>query len=406
MEEKMNSNHRIRTIASAIIVIALAGSLAACRGSSDAPTSTGKAPSSYTVTVGTDLSSAFSSACCGIPIANGFKTYMDALNAKGGVNGKTKVNVQSLDDQADVTTGLANFQQTLSSNSLGYFLTSASTVLTPIAAQATKDGIATSSIGGYMGGIGVYPYVYNSLPNSPSYVSTVTKFASSKVSSVSGSGIDYLSYDSTLTETFQKDMNSKLTADGWKLGYNQLVPSTASDFSVAAGSMAADHPKVIITDLLEGQLPTFVSQVRSHGVTVPIVNFSSNIDDATLAKINDPNLYLVEFTAPTSDTTNKAIKQMQAQATTAGLTQGDSNAFFVTGYVQAEIVAAALKKCSPDCSRTTFNTALNNTTVPGNGLMAGNPGFSPTSHVMAKKLVIVKYDSSKSLPVFVKGFGL
>ncbi|HEX4442090.1 MAG TPA: ABC transporter substrate-binding protein [Galbitalea sp.] len=401
----MITKHKIRMVAAAAIAIALAGSLAACRGS-DNTTSTGKAPSSYTVTVGTDLSSAFSSACCGIPIANGFKTYMDTLNDKGGVNGKTKVNVVSLDDQADVTTGLANFQQALSSNTLGYFLTSASTVLTPIAAQATKAGIATSSIGGYMGGVGVYPYVYNSLPNSASYVSTVTKFAAAQVSSASGSGIDFLAYDSTLVETFQKDMTSKLNSDGWKVGYNQLVPSSATDFSVAAGSMAADHPKVIITDLLEGQLPTFVQQIRSHGVTVPIVNFSSNIDDATVAKINDPNLYLVEFTAPTSDTSNKAIATMQAQAQKAGLTTGDSNAFFVTGYVQAEIVAAALKKCAPDCTRKTFNAAMNTTTVPGNGLMAGNPGFSPTNHVMVKKLIVVKYDSSKQLPVTVSGFGL
>jgi ABC-type branched-subunit amino acid transport system substrate-binding protein len=402
----MITKSRIRGIAVAITVLALAGSLAACRGSSDSgSSSSGKAPSSYTVTVGTDLSSAFSSACCGIPIANGFKSEIDAVNAKGGVKG-TKITVQSLDDQANVSTGIANYQQTLGTNSLGYFLTSASTVLTPIAARATKDGIATSSIGGYNGGIGVYPYVYNSLPNSPSYVSTVSKFAASQVSTVAGSGIAFFAYDSTLTETFQKDMTKKLSSDGWKVGYNQLVPSTASDFSVAAGSIANQKPKVIVADLLEGQLPTFVTQLRSRGVTAPIVNFSSNIDDATLAKIDDPNLYLVEFTAPTSDTSNKSITAMQADATKAGLTQGDDNAFFVTGYVQAKIVVAALGKCWPNCTRKSFNSAMNNTTVPGDGLMAGNPGFSPTNHVMVKKLVIVKYDDSKKLPTFVSGFGL
>lgn len=384
-----------------------AGGLAGCRSASSAGTSSGGSQQSkqLTITIGTDLSSAFSSACCGIPIANGFASYINATNASGGVNG-TKINLQKLDDRADVTTGLANFQQALSSDTLGYFLTSASTVLTPIAARATTSKIVTSSIGGYKGGIGVYPYVYNSLPNADAYVETVTKFAATQVSKVAGSKVAYFTYDSTLTEAFQKAITGKFTSDGWTVAYNQLVPSSASDFSVAAGNIASAKPSVVVVDLLEGQLPTFVSQLRARGVTAPIVNFSSNIQDSTLAKINDPKLYLTEFTAPASDTSNPSIAKMQSDAQAAGLTQGDQNPFFVTGYVQAEIVVAALKKCAPNCTRDSFNTALESTTVPGNGLMAGDPGFSPTDHVMVKKLVVVKLDPSTKRPAFMPGYGL
>jgi branched-chain amino acid transport system substrate-binding protein len=396
---------RRRLAATAIVAAALIMTTSACSFRSDSSSSGSNKPDHYTVTVGTDLSSAFSSACCGIPIANGFKTYLDATNAKGGIDG-SKINVQSLDDRADVTTGLANYQQTLSSDSLGYFLTSASTVLTPIAARATKDGIATSSIGGYQGGVGVYPYVYNSLPNAKSYVDTVTQFARTRVPSVNGAKAAFFAYDSTLTETFQKSMAAKLSGDGWQLAYNQLVPSTASDFSVAAGNIAGAGPSVVIVDLLEGQLPTFITQLRARGVTAPVINFSSNIQDSTLAKIDDPKLYLAEFTAPASNTGNKAIAQLQQQAKAANLTQGDENPFFVTGYVQAEVVVAAMKKCAPDCTRTSFNKALGNTTVPGNGLMAGNPGFSQQDHVMVKKLVMVRYDSATKLPVLLPGYGL
>lgn len=393
---------RLRLAATALLAVALAMTMAACRSPRAGSGSSG---GHFTVTVGTDLSSAFSSACCGIPIANGFKTYIDAVNGKGGVDG-AKITVQSLDDRADVTTGLANYQQALGSDSLGYFLTSASTVLTPIAARATKDGIATSSIGGYKGGVGVYPYVYNSLPNATSYVDTVTRFAATKVSSVTGSKAAFFAYDSTLTENFQKSMASKLSSDGWQVAYNQLVPSSASDFSVAAGAIADAKPNVVIVDLLEGQLPTFINQLRGRGVTAPVINFSSNIQDSTVAKIADPDLYLAEFTAPASDAGNKAIARMRQQAKAANLTQGDQNAFFVTGYVQAEIVVAALKKCAPDCTRKSFNTALGNTTVPGNGLMAGDPGFSPKDHVMVKKLVMVAYDAKSKRPMLLPGYGL
>jgi branched-chain amino acid transport system substrate-binding protein len=395
-----------RYVAVVAAALAVVGGLASCRsGSSSDSASSGSTPKQYTVTIGTDLSSAFSSACCGIPIANGFASAINAANAAGGING-AKVIVQRLDDRADVTTGLANFQQALSSDTLGYFLTSASTVLNPVAARATTQKIVTSSIGGYKGGIGVYPYVYNSLPNSDAYVDTVTQFAATQVPSIAGSKMAFFAYDSTLTETFQKALTAKFTSGGWKVAYNQLVPSSAADFSVAAGNIASAAPKVVVVDLLEGQLPTFVSQLRARGVTAPIINFSSNIQDSTVAKINDQKLFLTEFTAPASDTSNPAIAKMDADAQAAGLTQGDQNPFFVTGYVQGQIVVAALKKCAPNCTRESFNSALENTTVPGNGLMAGNPGFSPADHVMVKKLVVVKLDPSTHLPAFMPGYGL
>lgn len=387
------------------ILAALALGVGGCRSASNDDDADGQQSKQLTITIGTDLSSAFSSACCGIPIANGFASFINATNAAGGVNG-VQINLEKLDDRADVTTGLANFQQALSSDTLGYFLTSASTVLTPIAARSTTSKLVTSSIGGYKGGIGVYPYVYNSLPNSDAYVDTVTKFAATLVPKPAGSKVAYFTYDSTLTEAFQKAITGKFTSDGWKVTYNQLVPSSASDFSVAAGNIASGSPNVVVVDLLEGQLPTFVSQLRARGVTAPIINFSSNIQDSTVAKINDPKLYLTEFTAPASDTSNPAVAKMQADAQAANLTQGDQNPFFITGYVQGQIVVAALKKCAPDCTRESFNSALENTTVPGNGLMAGNPGFSPTDHVMVKKLVVVKLDPATKRPAFAPGYGL
>ena len=401
---------RPRFAAMAILAVALLTTASACSlrssSSSTPSSSTGSnKASSYSVTVGTDLSSAFSSACCGIPITNGFKTFISTTNADGGING-AKINVQTMDDQANVTTGLSNFQETLGSSSLGYFLDTSSTVFTPIAARATKEGIAVSSIPGYNGGVGVYPYVYNLLPSVTTYVSTVSQFAATRVPSVKGAKVAFLAYDSTLTEAFQKAIPAKLASQGWKVVYNQLVPSTALDFSVTAGDIASAKPNVVIVDLLEGQLPTFMTQLRAQGIKASVINFSSNIEDSTLAKINDPNLFLTEFTAPASNTKLPAIAQLQQQAKAANLTEGDTNPFFITGYVQAELVVAALKKCAPNCTRASFNSALGNVSVPGNGLMAGSPGFSPQDHVMVKKLVMVTYDSATKLPVLMPGYGL
>jgi branched-chain amino acid transport system substrate-binding protein len=359
----------------------------------------------YNLTIGTDESSPFASACCTIPMTNGFQAWISHVNKTGGVNGH-KINISVMDDRSDVTTGLSNYQRALSSNTLGFLLGGSSTVFTPIASRAIEDHIVESNGGGYQGGIGVYPYVYNILGNLPMFADIVPRFAKTRVLSTENSVAAYLTYDSTLTETFQPRIVGTLQGQGWQVKYNQLVPSSVTDFSVAAGNIAAAKPNIVIVDLLESQLPQFISQLRARDVHAPILNFSSNISDKAKNSIGDPNLFFVEGTAPATDLSNPAIKAMGVYAKQGGYTTGVDNAFFVYGYVHAQVITAALKKCGDKCTRSSFNDALGHTTIPGGGLMAGNPGYSPKSHVMTKRLIVVRWNKAKHKLVNVAGFTL
>lgn len=381
-------------VVAAVAIVAIGATAAAGAGKPD-----------YNLTIGTDMSSPFASACCTIPMANGFQAYIAHVNSTGGVNGH-KIKITVMDDRSDVATGLANYQRALSSNSLAFLLGGSSTVFTPVATRAINDHFVESNGGGYQGGIGVYPYIYNILGNLPMFAQIIPKFADTRVLSAEGAVAAYFTYDSTLTETFQPRIVGALQGEGWSVKYNQLVPSTVTDFSVAAGNIAAVKPQIVIVDLLESQLPQFVSQLRARGVHAPILNFSSNISDKTKDTIADPNLFYVEGTASTSDLSNPAVAQMDKIGKQTGFTTGMDNAFYVYGYVHAEVITAALKKCGDKCTRQTFNTALNNTTVPGDGLMAGNPGYSPKSHVMTKQLIVVRWNAAKNKIVNVAGFTL
>lgn len=365
--------------------------------------STPKAP--YYLTIGTDLSSSFAAQCCAIPLANGFQAWTAYVNGQGGVNGH-QVKINLLDDASDVTKGLANYQQTLDSNSLGFLIENSSTVFTPIAAKAINDHIVESNVGGYQGGIGVYPYIYNILANLPMFEDALPTFAATKVSSVAGAKVAYFTYDSTLTETFQPGITGAFTAKGWQVVYNQLVPSTATDFSVAAGSIASAAPDVVIVDLLEAQLPEFVSQLRARNVKVPIINFSANISDAGKAKIDDSNLFFLESTASPTNQSNPAVVAMDKIATQTGFTTGMYNSFFIEGYIHAQVVLGALATCGDSCTRESLNSALENTTVPGGGLMSGNPGYSPTSHVMTKSLIVDYWDATSASVKLAPGYSL
>jgi len=355
------------------------------------------------------LSSDFTSSCCSIPLANGFQAYIAHVNSQGGVDGH-KININVMSDNADVATGLANFAQAEASSSLGFLLQASSNVYTPTVPRAIAAKMVESNGGGYQGGIGVFPYVYNIFANLPEFTSILPRFAATLVPNATGSKMAYISYDSALTETFRKPVASAFTDEGWTVPYSQIVPTTDADFSVPASTIASDGVSLIVTDLLVGQLPQFVTQVRADHVTAPIVEYSANIDDEEKAKIADTNVYYVEQTAPSTDTSNPAIVQMRAVGNATHFTTGlDDNSFYTEGYVHAEVLVAALAKCSSGgqtCNRESFNTALNSTTVPGAGLMAGDPGFSPTNHVMTQACIVDHWVSGAAAPQVVSGFGL
>ena len=393
---------QFRWIRAAAATVAVTLAAVACGGSSNGSSgSTNKPP--YLLSISTDLSAAFS-AVAGIPASEGFQAALLDYNSKGGINGH-QIKFDLMDDRSDVQTGLANYQKALDSDSLGFFVNAASAIVAPVGAKAIQDHFVETSLGGYQGGIGVFPYTYSTNPTPPAYVDTLVKYAGTRVSNTSGAKMAYILYDSPGNRTYQPTVENGFKGKGWSVFYSQVVPQTTTDFSVAAGQIASGKPDIVVTNLLEAQLPSFVSAIRARGVTVPIENFNSNISDQAIQKVNDPELWLLRFTASTLDTSTPGLAAMKAAGKNTGHQQGVDNPFYVLGYVHGEVVAAALKKCGDSCTREKLNTALENTTVDSNGLMAGKPGYTPQDHTMPKGFAVVKWESAKGYPATANGFG-
>jgi len=376
----------------------MAAVVTGCGGPASTPAGS-KAP--YTISVNTDLSGPFS-AVAGIPEAEGFTAYIASLNATGGINGH-KILIQELDDRSDVQAGLANYQQVLNSDSLGMFLDAASAVSGPVGAKATVDKLPYSA-SSYNGGQGVFPYVYNITPTIAQYMTAMIGFASSKVTDSKGA-VALLAYDSPSVRSDTPKLQAGLEAKGFTVAYNQIVPQTAVDFSVAAGQIASDKPAFVITRLLELQVPPFITSLRSRGITVPILNYGTNIADGTVAKINDPAFFNTRYSISTLDTSVPGVVTMRQVAQQTG--HAESIDFFVysMGYVHAEVVAAAIAKCSDPCTREKLNAAFEQTAVDPHGLMAGKPGFTKDDHVMTKGVAVTVLDPAKKIAVAVPGFG-
>ncbi len=364
--------------------------------------SSASSKASYTLTLSGDHTGVFASS--GLANTNGFEAYIASVNAKGGVDGH-HIDMQVLDDRSDVPTALANYQLALNSSSLGFLQNNASPVIQAVAPKATKDGIVESSSGGYNGGNGVYPYIFNENPTVPTYMDEIVPFALAKVPNPQGAKVAFLAYDSALTETYEPMLAKALGPKGFSIAYNQLVPIKAVDMSVAAGNIAGLSPAMVVTAMQDAQIVPLVTGLRQRGYKGPVINFNSNVTAVSLKKLNDPQMYLIQYTADPTDSKNPDVAAMDQVAKETGFTQEMDQLFFIEAYVFGKVVVAALGKCGDNCTRQTFNTALENTTVSAGTLMAGSPGFTPTDHVMTKKLVVDQWSTSSGALAPIPGFG-
>lgn len=388
----------------ATVILASCGGAATPGGGSSSGAASAAPKKPYTIGIGADLSGVFASS--GTADSNGFATYFAALNEeKGGVNGH-KIIVKVDDGRSDLGTSVAQYEAALANpDYLAYLESTNSAVVAAVHGRATKDGIAVSSASGYMGGTTVFPYVYNDNPSQQTFLDLVVAWATKQVANPNGAKAAWFAYSSALTEARAPVLAKTFEAKGFKMVYNERVPTTAIDFGVAAGAIAQANPDVLSLSMQDQQIVPFMTDLRARGYKGPVLNFGSNVTSASLKKINDPKLFLVVYTADTQNTKDPEVAKMLADAAKYGFSQGTDQTFFVQAYMLAKLVAAAIAKCGDTCDRKSFNDAMENTTVPGGSLMAGNPGFSPTNHTFAQKAAIAEWNNSVGYLTTIQGFG-
>jgi len=374
--------------------------LAGCGGGSTATTTGTKTP--YKLTLSTDLSGPFS-AVAGISYAEGFEAWMTHVNSTGGINGH-KVEMDVMDDRSDVTTGLANYQKALNSDSLAFLLTAASAINGPLGPKANADHFVMSTPI-FNGGQNIPDYVYDFNFSASLAASVIVKFAESKATAGAGKKVAFISYDTPSQRASIPVLEALFKTKGWTTVYNQFVPQTSVDFSVAGAQISGLKPDFVIGNMLDSQFAGFVTSIRSRGLDAPVSNFTANIAGTTWAKINDPNVFAPTPVPSLADLSIPAVKDLNDIAKESGHTQGMGIPAWAVTYVHAQVVAAALAKCSDPCTREKFNTALGNTTVDPHGLMVGRPGYTPTDKTLEKGLAIIAYDAKKGLTTPVTGFG-
>ena len=386
-------------------LLALAGMVAAACGSSGSGGSAGETSGPYVIGMSNDQSGPISA--LGLQGAAGLHTYIDYLNANGGVNGR-KIDFISLDDQSNPALGRTDYQELAEKKALvmtGCVYTAVCQAAAPLVSQYK---IPIISEGGPNNDLfPAKPYLYsNDLPQGLQPIVMVDEVAAlAKAAHITKVRLAWIGAN-TASDNDGVTTLRQLVAQrpGWSLVGVEELPLTVTDASPEAQALAGDKPNFIIGVHNDANIIPTVEALRTAGVTAPVVNVTAGSSDSTFQTLKGNFIAWRTYASP-SDPAIPAAATMLQRAAKYGEQKEATGSYFTQGYVEGMLIQAALEKCGKDCSTgEQFNAALQKvTSLNADGLSAPPLGFGPTRHVLNLSAVFYQWSTTKNAATAISG---
>ena len=279
------------------------------------------------------------------PALKGFRLAVSALNAAGGIGGKTKIQYQVKDTGSDPARTAVAAQELLDSHVDLLVLPSdadpaiaggqlAQKAKIPAMSFAATSPALTTSVGDYM--FGNYP------PDNQNAYSVAT-YARKK-----GLKSAYLlgSPDQLYTEVLPKYFEQTFTRLGGKIVGRGTFKSNQQDFSAEVTKIRnlKPAPDVIYTSSFEPVFPAFIKQLRGAGVKIPVLGADALDSPTTLSLgklVNGTAFGTLAFPLPGS-----ALAKFYAKVA-AKYGKDNATVYAAAGANLVQVVAAAVNysKC-------------------------------------------------------------
>jgi branched-chain amino acid transport system substrate-binding protein len=320
----------------------------------------------------------------GVPLYNGFKTYVDSVNAKGGVNGH-KIQLDARDDHSDPSTARINLQSFQGEGALGVFGLNSSTVaaaISPLAAQQKTSQLGIGVPDSFV--IPAQPYIYSTQVGGGDMAYTMVDFVNNvlmKDGSVPASPkVAVLSNNTATSAGMVKIFQSEFSRLGWKPTVSVTIDNTATDATSQTSQIASANPDLVLGLILDNTAPFVMRGLQTRGWDKTFVAYVGASSEATFSALKNQSYYGMRSYADPNDTGIPGAVQMLKDANKYGDASGTQSTFFSSGYVEGLVLGAALAKCADPCTAEKFNTAMDKLgTVDARGL-SGNLTFSSTAH--------------------------
>ena len=341
------------------------------------------------------------------PVVAGLQTYLDALDAKGGVHGH-KVTAVVLDTKGyDVPTTRTDFSTLVSQSVVaieGPLLSTAYQAVEPLATQAK---VALLSAGAPPEAVQkAQPYFYlTGIPlqyEANIAVKEVSHLAGSgakpRIAALRTSSVSTQSWDSTLAADVQSSFGTPLVS-------NVTLDDTSIDPSTQVAQIVAAKPDFVMLRILASQVPLAVKDLRQEGFTGEIISDYGGADTSVLKAVDDPKYLAIRQFQDTTGSSEPAVQTMVAQAQTAGLSGSATSSFFTYGYLTGSIIAQVLESCGSTCSSSEFASTLSGlSAIKGVAGLSGPLGYAPGTHQMVNYGRLYRWDGATGSVIAVSGW--
>ncbi len=326
---------------------------------------------------------------------NGFKLYIDKLNAAGGANGVT-VKIDQEDDQADprqgtlvaqkfcdddnVIIGLVNFNSGVAQSTLPiYEDCSMPTMTFGSNPTLTQQG---------------YKFMVRPVANDFAGALLPAEYALQKLGAKTAIVVnDKQVFGQGISEIFGKNF----TAGGGKLLDTLSVAPTDVDFTAVLAQIKAKNPDVIYLGAVMPQLALFAKQMHEQGVKATLMVPDGGYTPDFITQAGQANVQgaTVAVQAPPLDATPAIADFAKAYKDKYG---SDAGPYSIYGYVQGQILEAVLKS-TKSLTREDMNEALHNVKVD---TAIGHLEFDDKGELKVAPSYLYKVDGDKFVLVGTK----
>ena len=282
--------------------------------------------------------------------------YLDAVNAKGGVNGQ-KIELVSLDDKFDPKLAGENARKLIEEqNVLAMFLTRGTPHTEAMIPLLEKNGVALigPSTGAMVLHQPVRKYIFN-------VRATYQREAEKAITHLASMGISRValvyaddSFGADAIQGAQKGLAAaKLTAV-----VSEKVDRAKPDFAPIAAKVAKADAQAVLMVASGSAVVDATNALRTVGSAAQIVTLSNNASSGFIKSLgaNARGVIVTQVFPNERAVTYPMVKEAQELAKTKGLTE--ISPAMLEGFAAAKVLVEGLKRAGPKPTRDKIQTAL------------------------------------------------
>ncbi|SKB06112.1 ABC transporter substrate-binding protein [Aeromicrobium choanae] len=367
-------NTSTRRFRAATAAAALALLVAACGGGSDDEAAEGDG--TYKWGINAELSGV--TAYYGEGMEVGLESYVEEVNAAGGINGH-EIELVTLDNGADASRTATNTTQLATAEEVsaifGFVLSANCSAGTPVA-ERYKVPLACMSLAESN------DYAF-SLGADNTRAGSAMIAAAKEVSGQQNPRAALVNINTLTSIGFGDQVEEKAAAEGVELVTRQEIDLAASDSSTQIAKLVAARPDVVMMSNTGPGFLSVLKGLRSAKIDAPIIWVDGTGNLPSLAESTDEGVYALTVAevvdpAKAEGAAAEFLKSVGSRMKSDNLLQVNG-AYTVPAYMTARLFGAAMETCGYPCSGEDLRKELEKTSIELPGL-ASEFGYAEGDH--------------------------